>query len=528
MLLHLGWLGTLLHSEHGDFADVVGQGTIPIVHDQDLAISEARASADVGITEHISASLLVPLRVVDTSIVYRDGSGMPVELVAPSIHHRNETLTGIADPLLLGAYTDRVGGIHLTGRAGLSIPLGRTEEDPFQLGDMGLQHEHIQLGTGTFNPVLALEASVGWDRWRAGAFAFTQQILYANRKGYQAGDRYAAGLFLRRALGTVWSVRGGPELQTETAERWHGIRHTDEGNQGRIDTILSAGISWAALDKLAFDFTLKVPVYTHVIGGQLDVPAIVELGAAYAFGAGHAHHHHHDDDHDEHIARAPVDTTGADVADVGKDGQRVALTPVAGKLTIFDFWAAWCEPCKNLEPILVELARTHPERVALRRVEVIDWDSPVAEQYLIPGGFGLPHVKVYDEHGTLVLERSSAPGQLGALITSVRALVEPAGTSPTAAPAIPSDALVIEIAATERGFEPAAITVPHGRSVVLRFTRTSDKTCATDVVIDHDGQHVIQDLPLNKPIAIPLVFAQPGTITYTCGMAMFHGTITVQ
>jgi thiol-disulfide isomerase/thioredoxin len=268
-----------------------------------------------------------------------------------------------------------------------------------------------------------------------------------------------------------------------------------------------------------------------VIGGQLDVPAIVELGAAYTFGGGHEHHHHHgdDDDEHEHAPHAPVDTTGADVADVGKDGERVALAPVPGKVTIFDFWAEWCEPCKNLEPVLVELARAHPDRVALRRVEVIDWDSPVAAQHLIPGGFGLPHVKVFDAHGTLVLEQSSAPGKLEALIAGVRALVEPPGAQAAQPPPLPpGDALVIEIAATDRGFEPAAITVPSHRAVVLRFTRTSDKTCATDVVIDHDGQHVIKDLPLNQPASIPLVFDQPGTITYGCGMNMFHGTITVQ
>ena len=29
--------------------------------------------------------------------------------------------------------------------------------------------------------------------WRFGVFLFTQQMLYANGKGYQAGDRYAGG-----------------------------------------------------------------------------------------------------------------------------------------------------------------------------------------------------------------------------------------------------------------------------------------------------------------------------------------------
>jgi thiol-disulfide isomerase/thioredoxin len=546
-LLRIGWIGTYAQTQHDDFADVVGQGSIPIIHDQDIAIGEARLSLDAGLTARFGASLVIPLRVVSTSIVYRDGKGNPVELVEPNIHHRDEVLTGLADPLLLGSFTDVALGVRWTARAGVSIPLGRTEEDPFALGDMGLRHEHIQMGTGTFNPVLALEASHGWGAWRFGGFVFTQQTIYENGKGYHAGDRYAAGLSLRRALGRAWSVRGGPEIQAETAERWNGVKHTEEGNQGRFDAMLGAGVTWTARPPLAIDLGVKVPVYTHVVGGQLHVPAIVEIGAAWSFGgsgAAHEHEHEHDHDHEhehaEHAEHATIDTTGADVADVGAGGQRVDLVSVPGKVTIFDFWAEWCEPCKNLEPVLVEIARAHPDRVALRRVEVIDWDSPVADQYLTPGGFGLPHLKVYDERGALVLEQSSAPGKLGALIESVRRLAEPPATSPPAAPPAspptaskprvskPAAPVVVDIAVTSAGFVPKNVDVPRGRKVVLRFRRTEEKTCATEVVLDHDGTRVIRDLPLGRVVELALTFTKPGTIRYSCAMNMIHGTITVK
>jgi thiol-disulfide isomerase/thioredoxin len=566
LLVRLGWLGTYVQTQHDDSAELVGQGdAVPIVHDQDLAITEARLAFDAGLTERFAASLVVPIRVVSTSIVYRNENGTPVQLVEPNIHHRNETLAGLADPMALGAFSTTLAGTRLTARAGLSIPLGRTEEDPFTLGDAGMEHEHIQMGTGTFNPVLALEASRGWDVWRLGGFVFTQQVVYENGKGYQAGDRYAAGLSLRRAVGSVWGVRGGPEFQAETAERWHGVKHEEEGNQGRLDFMLSAGVTWAPTAALAFDFTLKVPVYTHVVGGQLDVPAIAELGASWSFGGPKAHEHgdehdhehehehehaeHHDDEHgDEHVA---IDTTGADVADLGKGGERVDLAPVAGKLTIFDFWAEWCEPCKDLEPSLVEIARANPN-VAIRRVEVIDWDSPVAAQHLTRGGYGLPHLKVYDAKGNLVLEQSSEPGKLGAMIDAVRTLAgvpatpnapaaepvptaEPTTPAPTTKPddaptkkATPPKPHVVDIAVTAKGFEPRDIKVPRKRPVVLRFTRSFDKTCATEVVFDHDGKHVVKDLPIAKTVEVKATFEQPGTIKYSCAMKMIGGTITVQ
>jgi thiol-disulfide isomerase/thioredoxin len=583
-VLRLGWLGTYVQTQHDDTADVVGQGSIPIIHDQDLAITEARLSLDAGLTKRFAASLVVPVRVVSTSIIYRNGMDVPVQLAQPSTHHRNETLSGIADPIALGAFSTTLAGTSFTLRAGTSIPLGRTEDDPFALGDAGMQHQHIQMGTGTFNPVLALEASRGWDAWRFGGFAYTQQAVYENSKGYHAGDRYAVGLSLRRLLGNVWSVRGGSEFQAESAERWNGVKHTDEGNQGRIDVLLAAGVAWTPTPSVTFDFTLKVPVYTHVVGGQLDVPAIAELGASWSFGGGakgeeeedhdheHAHGDEHDHDHgDEHAGKhgehgdddkhheAALDTTGADVADVGSGGQRVDLTPVAGKLTIFDFWAEWCAPCKELEPALVDIARANPN-VAIRRVEVPDWDSPVAAQHLTRGGYSLPHLKAYDEKGNIVLEQSSAPGKLGALIDAVRALAAARAPKPTpaeptqttqATPAEPTQTtqapmqstpqpapaqkpavmkpLIIEIAVTAKGFVPGDVKVPRKRPVVLRFRRSFAKTCATEVVLDHEGKRIIKDLPLDKTIDLALTFTRPGTVKYGCAMdMMIGGTITVQ
>jgi thiol-disulfide isomerase/thioredoxin len=595
---------------------VVGQGEIDIVHDQDLLISEARLHAEVGLARRFAASVMVPVRVIDTSIRYLDGSGAEVQLVTPGIHHRNETLSGIGDPMVLGAAAGSLGGWRLTARAGVTIPLGRTEEDPFALGDLGLRHQHIQMGTGTVNPVLAAEAARAWGPWRLGAFALTQQVIYENGRGFQAGDRYAGGVALRRRLGARWSVRGGVDAVGETAERWNGMTYTDEGNRGRFDLIAGAGAAWAATKQLGLDAAIKIPVITHAVGGQLDMPAIVELGASWSFGGpeGHEHHHEHahgehgehghehgEHGHDEHGERAgdPLhpDTTGLDVADLGKPGEAVDLVPVRGKVTIFDFWATWCEPCKVLEGVLVELARAHPDVVAIRRVDAADWDSPVVARYLTPKGLGLPHLKICDPAGRLLLERSSESGKLEELISSVRALVEaeaarrgpsrPAPPAPAppqqpqeppappqqppsppqqpsatpAAPAPPSQpqeppappppappppapppspavtrpqpppaakAPTFSITVTSKGFEPSDVTVPAGRPVTLRFLRTVQGTCATEIVMEVGGQKLVKDLPLNKPVELTLTFPRPGRIGYACAMNMIHGSITAR
>ncbi|MDB4960121.1 MAG: hypothetical protein JWP01_120 [Myxococcales bacterium] len=557
-MLNLTWLGTYVQTQHDDHEDVVGQGEIDLVHDQNLVISEARLAIDIGLTRRFGVSMMVPARFVATSIRYLDTGGAEVELVRPGIHHRNERVTGLGDPLVLGSFAGHLAGWRLTARAGMSLPLGRTEENPFVLGDVGLAHQHIQLGTGTVNPVFAAEAARSAGAWRFGVFALTQQVVYENAKGYQAGDRYAAGLALRRRMGPRWSLRTGLDVQAETAERWDGIVHTDDGNRGRLDLILGAGASWSATPRLTLDLAVKIPLVTYAVGGQLEMPAIVELGAAWSFGGPavepdeHGEEHEHGDQHDhgdehghadEHDA-PKVDTAGLDVADLGAPGEAVALVPVPGKLTIFDFWAPWCEPCKILEPALVEIARAHPDTVAIRRIDVVDWDSAAAAKYLTPGGFNLPHLKIYDARGQLVLEESSATGKLEALIERVRGLAAPRPTaappSPVRPPAQPSTPPVsrtpappralapIAIKVTANGFEPANVTVPRGTPVTLRFERTTERTCATEVVLDLDGKKIVKDLPLHQHVDLTLTFAQAGTVSYACAMNMVRGTITVR
>ncbi len=481
-MLRVAWLGTYVQTSHDDREDAVGLGTIDLVHDQDLSIGEARVAVDVGLTRRFGASVVVPVRFVKSSIRYLAKSdGSDVELATPGIHHRNETLTGIADPMVLGSFTSTVGALRVVARAGFTVPIGRTEDDPFTTQAMTTPHQHVQMGTGTLNPVLAADVAYSSGKWRVGGFAFTQQVLYESSRGYHAGDRYAAGVTLRRALSPRWSLRGGVEVQGETAERWSGITHTDDGNRGRFDAMAAGGASWLASSSVAIDVALKIPFVTHAVGGQLAMPAILEVGASWSFGgrsapkaaavddpAGHDHAegegHDHGDEHAEGEAHAegegaaPVDGGAAptdadgyakrdpaakpgatkpdaakptkqaapklDIANHGAPGDALDLVAIPGKITIYDFWATWCVPCKTLDPALVELARKHPDLVAIRKIDVVDWDSKAAARYLSPGGFDLPHVKIFDPAGTLVFERSSAPGKLQLLIDDVRKLVE--------------------------------------------------------------------------------------------------------
>ena len=84
----------------------------------------------------------------------------------------------------------------------------------------------------------------------------------------------------------------------------------------------------------------------------------------------------------------------------------------------------------------------------------------------------------------------------------------------------------IAITVTENGFEPATVTVPAGRPVTLVVTRTTSKTCATELVMPAHG--INRDLPLGQAVEITFTPDKPGELGYACAMDMYKGKVMVQ
>ncbi len=92
------------------------------------------------------------------------------------------------------------------------------------------------------------------------------------------------------------------------------------------------------------------------------------------------------------------------VSEGGADVKDLAPFTVVGKTTIIDFSAKWCEPCRMLDAHILELMETRSD-VAYRKLEVLDWDSPLAVHYMKDVG-QLPYVIIFDKAGRSIAEVS--------------------------------------------------------------------------------------------------------------------------
>ena len=180
----------------------------------------------------------------------------------------------------------------MTGRAGVGLPIGSTEEDPFVRGRAGLPHQHIQFGTGTFYPVLAVDAGLALGPARLSGYAQTLLFLYENKPGYHAGNRFMTGLSGDYEVVKNFRVGVGGDVISEQPERWGGVVQQD-GNVGRTDFLAGGTVSYT-FGKVTASLAVKVPVYQHFIQtshdhggdpGQLTYPAIINLAFQTTFGA---------------------------------------------------------------------------------------------------------------------------------------------------------------------------------------------------------------------------------------------------
>jgi len=84
----------------------------------------------------------------------------------------------------------------------------------------------------------------------------------------------------------------------------------------------------------------------------------------------------------------------------------------------------------------------------------------------------------------------------------------------------------VRITVGKNGYEPWRVEARKGVPLTLVVTRTTDETCATELVLPEYG--IDRKLPLHQPVTITFTPTRAGTLRYACAMKMFQGEIEVR
>jgi len=102
---------------------------------------------------------------------------------------------------------------------------------------------------------------------------------------------------------------------------------------------------------------------------------------------------------------------------------------------------------------------------------------------------------------------------------------DPAASMGIAPAAAPASGGTTAITVDNDGFKPSSVKLKKGAPATLVFTRTTDETCATEVVFPQ--LDIKKALPRGQPVAITVPTDKEQTLTFQCGMGMYKSSVVV-
>ena len=187
------------------------------------------------------------------------------------IHHRTETYTGLSDfEFSFNSYLDnflRLGGKSIFS-LGLSVPIGKIEEDPYKLGDEGKKHLHIQFGTGTFVPIIKFQQSIEFlTKLALHGYFMGRLPFYENRKAYRAPTEFNYNCGIRYRVSNLLALTIHYAGLYQYYGYWDGER---DRNTGLVVNSLLFGSSVSFWNSSVVQFNLIKPLGQKMLSDDSD------------------------------------------------------------------------------------------------------------------------------------------------------------------------------------------------------------------------------------------------------------------
>lgn len=91
--------------------------------------------------------------------------------------------------------------------------------------------------------------------------------------------------------------------------------------------------------------------------------------------------------------------------------------------------------------------------------------------------------------------------------------------------AVEAHTRTVKVKVDSNGFSPSSIEVEAGHKLNLVFNRAAGKNCGSTVVMPK--YKIRKSLPVGKDVVVSITPTAPGSISFTCGMGMYKGSIVV-
>lgn len=246
-------------------------------HNVSLDFTRFEAVTEYGLADNWDVKLRVPYDIKQRKAsIGLIAAATPGEIDAMQrnleLHHgSDETLKGFSDfHLLLTKYFPDSFAIGDAASIsfGSSLPIGKTEANPYPLGKAGLPHEHFQFGNGTFDPLIELSYSVPLtEKLRAGVFLSGRFPLYENSKDYQGPAEANGSLNLSYMLDSVWSAHGSFLYGHQSFAHWDGSRDINTG-ANRSNGLVGFGRMLGSGVYLSLDYLFPISQHNLAPGGD--------------------------------------------------------------------------------------------------------------------------------------------------------------------------------------------------------------------------------------------------------------------
>jgi len=232
-------------------------------HHQTMGLTRFNGLVAVGLGKGLQLKGQLPFDHKRLTIEYQDEDGKPYDPPYRNLHHQNETLTGLGDGQLQLEYFRNVGESWvLGGGIGATIPLGKTEQDPYRRAEQSLKHQHIQMGSGTWDPIGSFSAIYGSHQWGMIGTVQGRLALTYNAMDYKPSTSLSVGAGPTYRVSSKLMLLSSAEVLTESQASWGD---TPDPLSGRTAILSSAGAVYR------FNSTVAVMAQARVTAAQWSI-----------------------------------------------------------------------------------------------------------------------------------------------------------------------------------------------------------------------------------------------------------------